>query len=114
MRLRKIFTAAMVLLLSAAAIGGTGECMGTHGDRLVLTGTVRVIGNEPFTSRVLWVQPPDEGGRRVNYLVTGPLASEIRSRYQLKTLTVEGRRCGESGPERLPCIEPGKILKIEE
>jgi len=114
MRTDALCVATLAFFLAVAAWGATGECMGKIGGTVVLKGTVRVTGNEPFTRLVLTVPDTREGhGRSADHLIEGPLAEEIRSRYQGRVLTVEGRSCEERPPGIPFCIEPVKILKIE-
>ncbi len=113
MRVEAAFVAMLSLCLSMTAFRGTGECMGKHGETFVLKGTVGVVGNEPFTRLVLTVPPPAGNESPTDYVVKGPLAGELRSRYQGKTVAVECRKCAESARDRLPCIEPGRIIGVE-
>jgi len=113
MRIEAAFIAMLTLCASMTFSGGTGECMGKHGETFVLKGTVGVVGNEPFSRLVLTVQPPDGCGRPTDHVVKGPLAPELRSRHQGKVVTVECRRCAESARDLLPCIEPVKIVGVE-
>jgi hypothetical protein len=84
------------------------------GDAIVLKGTVRVTGNAPFTRLVLTVPPAEGDGRPpADYLLQGPLVEEMRNRYQGKLVTVECVPCPEKPPDRLPCIEPEKVLAVE-
>lgn len=113
MRIEAAFVAMLSLFASMTFFGGTGECMGKHGETFVLKGTVGVVGNEPFARLVLTVPPPGGSGRPADHVVKGPLAAELRSRHQGKTVTVECRPCGEDARDRLPCVEPVRIVEVE-
>ena len=52
----------------------------------VLTGTIRIVGNEPFTHVVLTVgESADQaiGGR--DYLIVGPLGEQLRKKHRGKS-----------------------------
>lgn len=77
----------------------------------VITGTVRVVGNEPFTHVVLTLgENPDTATKDQEYLIVGPLEKELRSRYQWKRLTLEGSLCSSPTPEFSQCFNPSRIL----
>lgn len=113
MRIKTAFMAMLALLLSMASCGASGDAARNGEGTFLLKGTVRVVGNEPFTRLVLTVPPAEGGGRPTDHVVKGPLSEELRSRHQGKTVTLECRRCGESTPARLPCIEPVRIAGTE-
>jgi hypothetical protein len=78
-----------------------------------MRGTVRVVGNEPFSRLVLTVPDPMNAGKPTDYVIRGPLGKEIRGRYQGKVVVIEGRCCTDGAPERFLCIEPERIVEVE-
>lgn len=76
-----------------------------------LTGTVRVVGSEPFTRVVLTVEdaPGLAAGDR-DYLIIGPLEKELRRTYQWKKLTVLGTPCESPDPDFKKCFSPSRIV----
>lgn len=76
-----------------------------------VTGTVRVVGNEPFTRLVL-TTAGNQGkeGKGKEYLLTGPLQGELRGKYQGVRVTLEGRECPPQSPEFAGCFEPFRII----
>lgn len=113
MRIEAAFVAMLSLFASMTFFGGTGECMGKRGETLVLKGTARVVGNAPFARLVLTVPAPEGNEPPKNYTIKGHLAEEIGTRHQGKTVTVECRPCKEDARDRLPCIEPVRIVGTE-
>ena len=113
MGVKAAFLSMMALCLALTSCNAAGDAVRKDGEIFVLKGTVRVVGNEPFTRLVLTVPPAGEGGRPADHVVTGPLAGELRNRYQGKVVTVECRRCADSVPGPLPCIEPERIVGVE-
>ena len=76
-----------------------------------LTGTVRVVGNEPFTRVVLTVEDvPGLAARDRDYLIIGPLEKELRKTYQRKKLTLLGTFCVSPDPDFKKCINPSRIV----
>lgn len=113
MRAKTALAATAALFLALAALAESGECMGRNKETVVLKGTVRVVGNEPFTRLVLTVPGPAAGNGPVDHLVQGPLADDMWKRLQGKIVTVEAVYCAEKPPGRLPCIEPSRIVESE-
>jgi len=113
MRGKAALMALASLFLAITILGSKGECMGGKKETVVLKGTVRLVGNEPFPRLVLTVPDPAGGSRASDHLVLGPLAEEIRNRHQGQVVTLECRPCKEKAPGRLPCVEPVRILGAE-
>ena len=113
MRAKTAFMAILALCLTMTSCGASGDGMRKNGETFLMKGTVGVVGNEPFSRLVLTVQPPDGSGRPADHVVKGPLARELRSRHQGKTVTVECKPCREDARDLLPCIEPVKIVGVE-
>jgi hypothetical protein len=78
-----------------------------------VTGTVRVVGNEPFTRTVVTPGPSDSPQPRPDCLVAGPLEKELRARYQGKVVTLEGSACPDPPADAADCIVPSKIILPE-
>lgn len=77
-------------------------------DAATLTGTVRVVGNEPFTRLVLTTA--DSGGSGKDYLLVGPLRDELRKSYQGQKVSLEGALCTSPEPRFSNCFEPVRIV----
>ena len=92
----------------------SSESMKKDGETLIIKGTVRVVGNEPFPRLVLTVKDTEGSKMQQDYVVVGSLAKKIWDQYQGKVIEIEGIYCAESVPERLPCIEPIKIIRSEQ
>lgn len=72
-----------------------------------VTGTVSVVGNEPFTQVVVTL-PGSAPPRQV--LVLGPIEKTLRDGYQGKTVTLEGSDCRPARPGFSDCIVPNRII----
>jgi hypothetical protein len=107
-------TGVLIICFAMTSCSASGEGVKKNGDTIIIRGTVRVIGNEPFPRIVLTVQGSEGAKEQQDYLVTGSLAKVIRDQYQGKVIVIEGKYCAESVPERLPCIEPIKIIRSEQ
>ncbi|MCM2356930.1 MAG: hypothetical protein NDI77_02185 [Geobacteraceae bacterium] len=100
---------ALLVILSATQ----GCAMGVKQSELTtLTGTVRVVGNEPFARLVLTTGSNRGGvGRGGNYLLLGPLQDELRRAHQGSMVTLEGKQCSSPTPEFTDCFEPSRIIE---
>lgn len=107
-RIRVGQLSALLVLLSATQ----GCAMGVKQPELTtLTGTVRVVGNEPFTRLVLTTGSNRQGGGRGgDYLLLGPLQDELRRGHQGSKVTLEGKECSSPTPEFSDCFEPSRII----
>ena len=76
-------------------------------DAATLTGTVRVVGNEPFTRLILTTA---DGVRGKDYLLLGPLLDELRKSFQGKKVSLEGALCSSPEPRFSNCFEPARIV----
>jgi len=77
----------------------------------ILTGTIRVVGSEPFTKVVLALGPnPDVTPIDREYLIIGPLRDALRRNYQGKKLRVEGANCASPDPVYKNCFNPARII----
>lgn len=77
----------------------------------ILTGTIRVVGSEPFTKVVLALGPnPDVTPIDREYLLIGPLSETLRRNYQGKKLRVEGANCTSPDPVYKNCFNPARII----
>jgi hypothetical protein len=75
-----------------------------------VTGTVRVVGNEPFPRTVVTVF---HDGVPADCLVQGALESVLRDRHQGRVVVVEGTSCTTAPPGFADCIVPTKILPAD-
>ena len=104
----------LLLLLGLHLALGSGACAAGP-DRTAkfrtIRGVVRVVGNEPFTHVVVTSPGDDAGGTgRIDYQIVGPLAAELRSGYQGRAITLEGRDAPPSWPGFRYGFEPTRIL----
>jgi hypothetical protein len=82
---------------------------------LTITGTIRVVGNEPFTHVVLTETDVSEKTSRArDYLIIGPLAEELRKRYQGHVVTLEGTICASPSPQFIKCFQPARIVTVKD
>jgi len=91
----------------------SSESMKKDGETVILKGTVRVVGNEPFPRLVLTVKNTEGGKIQQDYVIKGHLAKKIWDQYQGQVIVIEGKYCAESVPEHLLCIEPERIVGVE-
>ena len=77
----------------------------------VLTGTIRIVGNEPFTHVVLTVgENADRASGDRDYLIVGPLGEQLRKKYQGKKLTLHGTLCPSPAPGFKKCFNPSRVV----
>jgi hypothetical protein len=81
---------------------------GRRGDATILSGTVRLVGNEPFSRLILTTSEGDE--KRKDYLLVGPLRDELGKRYQGQEVSLEGAQCLSPEPRLPNCFEPVRIV----
>ena len=106
---------ALLFVLGLQLIAGPGACAAGRdlgADPRRIRGVVRVVGNEPFT-HVVVSSPSDAAGvaDRIDFLIEGPLAAELRARYQGRTIALEGTDCRERSPLFRNCFAPTRILE---
>jgi len=102
-------TVGVALVLLFAVLGCAKNMQGA--ETTIITGTIRVVGNEPFSRVVLTVgENPDMATRDQDYLIVGPLAEELRRNFQWKKLTLEGTPCSLSDPAFKKCFNPSRIV----
>ena len=82
-----------------------------NSEPVTITGTIRVVGNEPFTHVVLTAgDGTDRTIRNRDYLLIGPLAEELRRHYQGQVVALEGMTCASPAPEFTQCFKPTRIV----
>ena len=102
----KIIVAMMLLF----AVEGCAMNMQNQ-ETKVLRGTIRVVGNEPFTKVVLTLgADPDMATIDQEYLIVGPLREALRRNYQGKKVTLEGALCTSPDPVYKNCFKPVRIV----
>jgi hypothetical protein len=74
-----------------------------------ISGTVRVVGNEPLTHVVVTVAEKTDG--EVDYLITGPLGKKLKGGFQGKKVTLEGEFCASPLPQFRKCFRPYGIVQ---
>ncbi len=97
------FTLGLVCILAFAAQGCAAGRASAPEE--TITGTIRLVGNEPFTHLVIM---DEETGRA--YLIQGPLEKELKN-YQMKKLTLRGEGCQSPSPQFKYCFKPLETLK---
>jgi hypothetical protein len=105
--MRIIYVTALLLVLLAA---GQGGAMGKKSEIVALTGTIRVVGNAPFTRVVLTPETVGQDIRERDYLLLGALEDELRTHYQGQRVTLEGAPCVSPTPQFPRCFEPRRIV----
>lgn len=100
----------IVAIIVLFAVEGCAMDM-QNSDMKVLTGTIRVVGNQPFSSVVLTLGAnPDIATIDQQYLIVGPLRDSLRRSYQGKKLTLEGALCTSPDPVFKNCFNPARIV----
>jgi hypothetical protein len=108
----KIIGSVLIFFISTSCTA-SGESMKKNGETVIIKGTVRVVGNEPFPRLVLTVKNTEGGKIQQDYVIKGHLAKKIWDQYQGQVIVIEGKYCAESVPEHLLCIEPERIVGVE-
>jgi hypothetical protein len=89
---------------------GQGCAIGSGPGSATITGTVRLVGNEPFAHLVLTPgDNPDKTPREQEYLLVGPLTDKLKKQYQSRKITLEGSMCTSPSPEFSKCFRPSGI-----
>lgn len=104
--LQRIIRFALVLVLLVM----TQNCMAAqkNGALIIVNGTIRIVGSEPLAHLVIRTGTSADKDR--DYLITGPLAAELRRDFQGKVVTLEGKACSSSVPQIRKCLKPTKII----
>lgn len=108
---------ALLVLVGIHLAVGSGACAAgpdRRPDLRAIQGVVRIVGNEPFT-HVVVTSAGDAAGDtgRIDYEIAGPLAAELRARYQGRVVTLEGRDAPPSRPWFRYGFAPTRILGSE-
>ena len=113
MKKRKMLRSSVIVVIYFAAIiavlfSAFFSCANVkEGKKTVtFTGTVLIEGNEPHTHVIL----EGPGPRKKRYMLEGELASELRNRYQHRSVTVVGYVTGKANPPLFP--EKLKVISI--
>lgn len=105
----RIFVVAGIGALLVLLAVGCGYAMGSRKPLpATLSGTVRVVGNEPYSHLVLTTA--DREGRQADYLLVGPLQERLRTKYQGQRVTLEGEPCASPSPRFAHCFTPTRIV----
>ena len=96
-----------VLLLMLLGITQTCTAEPKNESLIIVNGTIRVVGSEPLAHVVIRTGTAADKDR--DYLITGPLAKELRRDFQGKVVTLEGKACSSSVPRISKCLKPTKI-----
>jgi hypothetical protein len=100
----------VLFLILCFAAQGCAMGMTDNAKGATITGTLRVVGNEPLTHLVVTVEE-ERDGRGIDYLIVGPLEKELRDRYQGKKVTLQGKTCSSPLPQFKKCFRPWKIMQ---
>ncbi len=107
----KLGNVGIMLILFFATQGCAAD--GRQAGTVILTGTIRVVGNEPFTHLVLTLgEDPEKATRDQDFQLVGSLAEELRSRFQRKKVTLEGTSCTPTAAGFTKCLNPVKIIDV--
>lgn len=95
-----------------ALVYATQSCVaGTRNNQPeTISGTIRVIGNEPLTHLIIRPAAKGADGKSPDALITGPLAEELRNNFQGKAVTLEGNACTSPTSQFTRCFRPTKIM----
>lgn len=105
---KKIFRCLSIMMLLLFA--GQGCASAPPRSKSSITGTIRLVGNEPFAQLVLIPgENPDKTTRDKVYLLIGPLADKLKKDYQSRKITLEGSECASPSPEFSRCFRPTGI-----
>ena len=104
----------LLIFFMLTSCSASSESMKKEEETVIIKGTVRVVGNEPFSRLVLTVKDTECSEVQKDYVIAGPLAKKIWGQYQGKVIVIEGKYCAEIAPEHLPCIEPINIMRSEQ
>jgi len=99
------------ILLLGTGVQGCSLHRTGYGENGSITGIVRVVGNEPFAKVVVTDADP-KAGMVNNWQIIGPLAPELRGKWQMKKVTLEGETCKPTAPEFKKCFQPSKIINL--
>jgi hypothetical protein len=99
-------------LILMILFAGQGCAMTSRPVTTTITGTIRLVGNEPFAHLVLIPgDNPDKTPRGQVYLLVGPLTDKLKKQYQSMEITLEGSECASPSPEFSKCFRPSGIKK---
>ncbi len=91
---------------------GQGCAIASRPVTSTITGTIRLVGNEPFAHLVLIPGgKPDKTPREQVYLLVGPLTDKLKKQYQSREITLEGSECASPSPDFSKCFRPSGIKK---
>lgn len=106
--MRMLLVVGFGALLVLLAVGHS-QAMGSRKTlATTLSGTVRLVGNEPHPQLVLTTA--DRAGTQTDYLLTGPLAGQLRATYQGQQVTLEGKPCASPSPRFAHCFAAERIV----
>jgi hypothetical protein len=105
----------VVMVLTIVLATQSCTAIAKNSEPVTMTGTIRVIGNEPLTHLVLTARDnTDRAVKNGDYLIIGPLSEELRNRYQGKAVTLEGTICTSPSPEFTRCFKPTRIVTVKD
>ncbi|HDO25076.1 MAG TPA: hypothetical protein ENG95_00345, partial [Nitrospirae bacterium] len=82
---------------------------------ITISGTIRVVGQEPFSYLVLSVGDDlSKAVKKQDYLIVGPLEKRLKGDYQWKRVKLEGMICLSPTPEFTKCFKPSRILSDQD
>jgi len=73
---------------------------------MVISGTVRVVGNAPLTRLIL-----TDSKQGKEYLLSGGVEDDLRKRHQGEVVSLEGTLCVSTIPQFPHCFEPARIVE---
>lgn len=78
--MKKIFLAVFIIVSFAMLAGCTQYAYGCRGDNTTITGTIRLVGNEPFTELVI------ETDDKELYEIVGELKKELSQKQGVRVV----------------------------
>lgn len=103
--MKKILLAVLIMTSLAILAGCTQYAYGCRGDSVTITGTIRLVGNEPFTELV--IETDDKG----LYEIAGDLKKEL-SQKQGVSVVITGKIVKPTGVSAKKAIDVRKYNVI--
>ncbi len=78
-------------------------------EEATITGRIMVIGSAPGSVLLRTSNTGDKEPGNSDYLITGPLAGELRKNFRGKVVTLEGNACASPSRQFARCFKPASI-----
>ncbi len=103
--MKKIFLTILIMTSFVMLAGCTQYAYGCHGESVTITGTIRLVGNEPFTELVI------ETDDKELYEIAGELKKEL-SQKQGVSVVITGKMVKPAGVSAKKAIDVQKYNVI--